>query len=155
MVFSDPSVATLYADAPRAAERRLASPPADVLAAARRLFAVHEIPITLDQPASGQIGNPNFYRARRFLGRPMVDLLSCGSTITGPNAASYRIYLSLVLTVRATPTGGSTAALLLSASAQDLVGGSSADRLPCGSTGAIEERFLTELEVATKKGGTP
>ena len=155
MVFNDPSVATLYSEVPRAAERRLAQSPAVVLAAARQLLATYEIPLTLDQPASGQVGNPNFYRSRRLLGRSMVDLFNCGSTITGPNAASYRIFLSMVLTVKAVPAGGSTAALVLTASAQDLVGGSSSDRLPCGSTGTAEELFLTALQQQAGKSAAP
>ena len=155
MVFNDPSVATLYSEVPRAAERRLPQTPAVVLAAARQLFATYEIPVTVDQPASGQVGNGSFYRARRFLGRSMVDLFNCGSTITGPNAATYRIYLSMVLTVKAVPAGGSTAALLLTAAAQDLAGGSSTDRLPCGSTGAVEELFLTALQQQAGKSAAP
>lgn len=144
-IFSDPGLSTMYADAPRETERRVAQPVPAVLAALRTTFAAYGIPVTLDQPARGQVGNPDFYRSRQFLGKSMVELVSCGSTMTGPNAASYRIYLSMVATVRAQPTGGSSIGLLFTASARDIAGGTSVDRLPCGSTGLAENRFLDQL----------
>ena len=124
----------------------------ELLAALRATFAEYGIPVTVDLPARGQVGNPDFYRARQFLGKSMVELVSCGSTMTGPNAATYRIYMSLVATVRAQPAGGSTVGLLFTASARDIAGGTSVDRLPCGSTGLLENRFLDRV-VATLGAG--
>lgn len=140
-IFQGPEVATMYGDVPRSVTERIPRPVAAVRAAVRQTLADYSIPVTLDSPA-GPIGNPDFSRVRQFMGRPMTELMSCGSTITGPNAASYRIYLSLQVTTKADADGGTTVGVLLQATARDLQQGTSSDRLPCGSTGRIEQLLL-------------
>ena len=77
--------------------------------------------------------------------KSMAELLSCGTGVTGPNAASYRIYMSLVTTVEADAKGGSTARVQFSATAQNIASGTSNDRVTCGSTGVLEQLLLTKI----------
>jgi hypothetical protein len=81
----------------------------------------------------------------------MTDIVSCGVGITGPNAASFRIYMSVVTTVIADGKGGTTVSTTFTATARDLTSGTSSDRLPCGSTGVFEGLFLER--VVTNAGG--
>lgn len=134
-----------YSSAPAAQVRRIAAAPAAVLAAVRQSFAGFAIPVTLDDRASRRVGNPDFYRTREFMGRRMVELVDCGSGMSGPNAASFRIYFSLVTRVADAPEGASDVSVQLTASGKDFTSGSSTDLLPCGSTGRIEQRLLDEI----------
>lgn len=135
-----------YSSAPPEQSRRMAMAPAAVLTAVRQAYAGFSIPVTLDDRVNRRVGNPDFYRVRQFVGRPMVELVDCGSGMTGPNAASFRIYLSLVTRVKDAPGGASDVSVQLSATAKDLTSGSSSDLLPCGSSGKIEQRLLDEIE---------
>lgn len=142
---------TMYADAARSSTRTFEQAPAAVLAAVRQAFLDYSIPITLDLPAARKMGNTDFYRSTRFMGRPMTELVSCGSGITGPNAATFRIYMSLEVTVNPDPKGGSTAGVRFQATARDVVNGTSNDRLPCGSTGRIEGLLMERIAGALVK----
>ncbi len=144
-IFTDPNVPTMYADRPVASTNTVPKPPEVVWQAVRLAYADIGVPITLDNPASQQLGNPDFYRSRTFAGRRMPELLSCGNSLTGPNAASFRIFMSLLTTVKADGKGGSTVGVLLSASARDVAGGTSSDRLPCGSSGVLELLMLEKI----------
>ncbi len=150
-IFTDGTGVT-YSSAPPEQSRRMAMAPATVLAAVRQAYAGFMIPVTLDDRAGRRVGNPDFYRVRQFLGRPMVELVDCGSGMTGPNAASFRIYLSLVTRVKDAPGGASDVSVQLSATAKDLISGTSSDLLPCGSSGKIEQRLLDEIEKRARGG---
>lgn len=141
-----------YSSAPPEQSRRMAMAPATVLAAARQAYAGFMIPVTLDDRVNRRVGNPDFYRVRQFLGRPMVELVDCGSGMTGPNAASFRIYMALVTRVKDAPGGASDVSVQLSATAKDLTSGTSTDLLPCGSSGKIEQRLLDEIEKRARGG---
>jgi len=141
-----------YSSAPPEQSRRLAMAPAAVLAAVRQAYEGFMIPVTLDDRVNRRVGNPDFYRVRQFLGRPMVELLDCGSGMTGPNAASFRIYLALVTRVKDAPGGGSDVSVQLAATAKDFTSGTSSDLLPCGSSGKIEQRLLDEIEKRARGG---
>lgn len=149
-IYQGPEVPIMYGDAPRSVTNRIARPLDVVRAAVRQTFVDYSIPVTVDSPA-GPIGNPDFFRVRQFMGRPMTELMSCGSTITGPNAASYRIYLSIQVTTRADTSGGTTVGVLVQATARDLQQGTSTDRLPCGSTGRIEQLLLERVALLANR----
>lgn len=150
-IFSDPNVPTIYADAPRRTTRSLAIPVAAARTAVQQAFADFSIPLTMSNPAAGQLGNGDFYRTGKFLGRPMVELVSCGGGITGPNAATYRIFMSLIVTLKDDAKGGTLVALTFTSTARDVSGGATADRLPCGSTGRAEALFLDRVAALAVK----
>lgn len=136
---------TMYADAPRASVRSFEADPAKVFAAVKQTFADFSIPVTVDNPTTRQIGNPDFYRTRQFMGKNMVQLVSCGSSMTGPNAATFRIFMSLMVSVAPDGKGKTDAGVTFVASARDMAGGNSVDRLPCGSSGIVDQLFLDQL----------
>ena len=120
---------------------------APVPAAPNRVFdalkAVYEelgVPAGTNDPASGRFGNTDFWKSRRFANEPISAFLSCGESFTGPVANNYRIYISLISLVRPDGKGGSELETAFTAQAQNMEG-SSADRIPCGSTGKLEERI--------------
>lgn len=144
-IFQGTDRVTMYGDAPRAAERAFAADPTKVWAAVKQTFADYSIPVTVDKPDARQIGNPDFFRTRQFMGRNMTELVSCGSSMTGPNAATFRIFMSLMVSVASDGAGKSKAGVTFVASARDMSGGHSADRLPCGSTGIVDQLFLDQV----------
>lgn len=148
-IYTGSDVPTIYADAPRASTRTIAKPPADVWKAVKQAHVDFSIPLTVEDPARRQLGNPDFYRARQFVGRQMTEIVSCGAGITGPNAASFRIYMSVMTTVASDGKGGTTVSTTFTATARDLTSGTSGDRLPCGSTGAFEGIFLDRVRTNT------
>jgi len=150
-IYQGPETPTMYADAPRSVTESIARPVEVVRAAVRQAFADYSIPVTVDNAASGQTGNPDFYRTRQFMGRPMTDLVSCGSGITGPNAASFRIFLSIIVTTKASATGGTALAVLVQATARDMVNGTSNDRLVCAGSGRIEQLLVERIRTLATK----
>lgn len=141
----------MYSDAPLDQSRVIAAKPEFVMNAIRQAYDGFMIPITLDDRQTRRIGNPDFQRSRQFMGKRMVELLDCGGGITGPNALTYRIYMSLVTRVKDAPNGQSEVSVQLLATGKDLASGASSDRIPCGSSGKMEQRLLDEIE---KRVGT-
>jgi hypothetical protein len=125
----------------------VAAAPATVWLAAKKVYADLEIPLSVDNPAAHQLGNQNFYKSRQFGGQPMTQFVDCGSGMTGANAASYRIYMSLLTTVTPDGKGGTTVNTTFVPAGQDVMGGSS-DRIPCGSTGRLEGLLLNRIKAA-------
>ena len=137
---------TLLAERPRAAVASIAAPPATVWLAAKKVYADFEIPITVENPSAHQIGNQNFFKSRQFAGEQMAALVDCGSGMTGPKASTYRIYMSLLTDVATDGKGGTTIQTTFVPMGQDITGGST-DRIPCGSTGRLEQLFLARVKV--------
>ena len=98
------------------------------------------VPPKMHDPATGRIGNTDFWKQRRLGNEPLSSYLNCGDSFSGPAANSYRIYISLLSMVRPDGKGGSELETAFSAQAQNMEG-SSADRISCGSTGRLEERI--------------
>ena len=144
-LFSDPVVATIYKDAPVASERRYDKSATEVMAAIRLAYAYIEVPVTLSDVNALRFGNADFYRARNFAGKPMVQLLQCGTSMTGQNAATFRIYMSLVTTVVPDGPSHAKAAVLFVATARDIAESASNYRVPCGSTGLLEQLLLDRI----------
>lgn len=116
----------------------IAAPQATVYGVLKQIYASLGVPVTLENPTTGQIGNTNFWTARRFADHPMSDLANCGNSMTGPRANDYRIYMSLITRVVPTASGRSRVETTFVPIAQDVAGGST-DRIPCGSTGKLEQ----------------
>ncbi|MCA0374209.1 MAG: hypothetical protein LCH84_00985 [Gemmatimonadetes bacterium] len=144
-LYSDETVPMVFKDAPMASMRRLAGTPAEVLAAVRVVYASLEVPITVDDARTMQVGNGDFFRTRTFAGKPMNALLQCGSSMTGPAAASYRIYMSLLTSVVPDGDGHVKAAVLFTATARNIAESASAFRVACGSTGVLESLMLNRV----------
>jgi hypothetical protein len=136
---------TLFADKPRAAVVTIAAPPAAVWLAAKKVFADLEVPLVVENTSTHQMGNPNFFKSRQFGGEPMAQLVDCGSGMTGPKAATYRIYMSLLTSISTDGKGGTTVQTTFVPMGQDVSGGS-ADRIPCGTSGRLEALFVERIK---------
>jgi hypothetical protein len=143
----DQSTARLEGEKPRASSATIVADPKVVWAAVRQAYTSLEIPIGIDNPAAQTLGNQNFYKARTMGGEPMTAFVDCGQGMTGAKAASYRIYMSLVTNVTADGKGGTLLQVTFSALGQDVTEGST-DRIPCGSTGRIEQLVLDRTKAA-------
>ena len=132
---------------------------APVPAAPSRVFdavkAVYEelgIPPGTHDPATGRVGNTDFWKSRRLGNEALSAYLNCGESFTGPVANNYRIYISLMSIVRPDGQGASELETAFSAQAQNMEG-TSGDRISCGSTGRLEERI--RKSVLLKVGSVP
>jgi hypothetical protein len=117
----------------------------------KKVYGDLEIPVTIENPASHQIGNASFVKSRQMGGQRMTEFVNCGSGITGPNAATYRITMSLMTDVNANGSGGTKLQTTFISKGQDVTGGSS-DMIPCGSTGRLELTLIQRVKAALGKG---
>jgi hypothetical protein len=140
----------MMAERPRAIGAELPNEPATVWLAVKKAYGQLEIPITTENPAGHQIGNINFFRTRQFAGEAMNQLVDCGSGMTGPKAATYRIFISLLTDVIPNGKGGTKVQTTFIPVGQDM-SGSSSDRIPCGSTGRLEGKILDYTKAALVK----
>jgi len=152
-IFSSAETGILLGERPRAVAAVIAAPPASVWLAVKKVYGEFEIPVTVENPSAHQIGNPDFYKTRQLAGQSMVQFVDCGSGMTGPKAASYRIFISSLTDVMADGKGGTTVQTTFVARGQDF-SGTSSEKIPCGSTGRFEgfllERVRAALGVALK-----
>jgi hypothetical protein len=144
-IFTDPSTGTLLGEHPRAVAATLASPPGVTWLAVKKVYSELEIPVTVENPGVHQIGNQNFYKTRQLGGRSMTDFVDCGNSMTGPKAATYRIYMSLLTDVIPDGKGGTKVQTTFIPMGQDM-SGASADRIVCATTGRLEALFLERVK---------
>ena len=130
------------------------APPSRVFEAVRQVYGELEIPPGTHDPSTGRVGNTDFWKSRRLGGQAMSTYLSCGETFTGPAADNYRIYISLISMIRPDGKGASELETAFSAQGQNMEG-TSADRIPCGSTGRLEERIRKAVLLKIGAVGTP
>lgn len=146
-VFQSSETGMLMAERPRASVANLSAAPQLLWLAVKKVYADLDVPVTVENPAARQIGNQNFFRMRTFAGQSMVNFVDCGSGMTGPKAASYRIYISLLTMVIPDGKGGTTVQTTFVPMGQDVAGGST-DKIPCGTTGRLEQLFLDRVVAA-------
>lgn len=149
-IYTSSETGTLLADRPRAVGTTIAAPAAQVWLAVKKVYADLEIPVTVENPSAHQIGNANFYKTRQVGGHAMPEFVDCGSSMTGPKASTYRIYMSLLTDVMTDGNGGAKIQTTFVPMGQDVSGGS-ADRIPCGSTGRFEALFLDRVKAELGK----
>jgi hypothetical protein len=149
-IYSSPETGLLLAERPRASVATVAAAPAAVWFAVKKVYADWEIPVTVENPSTHQIGNQNFYKSRQIGGKSMTDYVDCGTGMTGPKAASYRIYISLLTDVVTDGKGGTTVHVTFVPMGQDVAGGST-DRIPCGTTGRLEQFMLDQVKANVGK----
>ena len=160
-IFQSPETGVLMADRPRAATAEIAATPEAVWYAVKRAYLDFDVPVTVDNPTAHQIGNSNFFKMHSFGGHPMAELVDCGNGMTGPKAATsraqaptsgpkaatYRIYISLLTLVTPDGKGGTTLLTTFVPMGQDISGNSS-DRIPCGTTGRLEQYFIQKVKAS-------
>ncbi|HEY4130820.1 MAG TPA: hypothetical protein VGM50_09395 [Gemmatimonadaceae bacterium] len=149
-IYTSSETGTILGDQPHATVVNIAAPPAAVWVAVKKVYGELEIPVTVESPGTRQIGNPNFVKLRNMGGQSMVNWVDCGTGMTGPKAASYRIYGSLLTDVIPDGKGGTKLQTTFVPMGQDVEGGSS-DRIPCGTTGRFEQLVLTKVKEAVSK----
>jgi hypothetical protein len=114
------------------------------------VFDEFKIPSVERDSAAGRVSAPTFYRQGDFAGRQISSWLSCGDSMTGPNADSYRVYMYLASTVTADGENGSKIRSVLLGGAVNVSEGSR-QAMPCESTGRLEVRI--QKIVLTKAAG--
>jgi len=149
-LYSSPETGMLLAERPRASSATIAAPPATVWLAVKKVYADWEIPLSVENPSTHQIGNQNFYKSRQIAGKPMTEFVDCGSGMTGPKASTYRIYISLLSDVMTDGNGGTKMQVTFVPMGQDVAAGSS-DRIPCGTTGRLEQLMLDRVAALVRK----
>lgn len=112
-------------------------------------YAALGIEVTLVDPPNRRLGNPRFVANRTLLGESLRRFLSCGETMTADRAATDRIYLSLVSTVRPLPEGRSEVVTRLESVAVDHRSGNGGSTTPCRTTGALEGRLHSVARSST------
>src|SRR5688572_20780929 len=65
--------------------------PSRAFEALKAAYAELGIPQVVSDPATGQVGNNNFFKSRQLADQPMSTYLDCGDSLTGPAADIYRI----------------------------------------------------------------
>ena len=149
VIYTSPETGTLLGERPRASSIIIAAPPAGVWLAVKKVYGDWEIPLTIENTSTRQIGNANFYRVRQMAGESMAKFVDCGSGMTGPKALTYRIYISLLTDVIPDGKGGTRLQATFVAMGQDVAGGST-DRIPCGTTGRLEQLLLDRVASLAK-----
>jgi len=149
-IFQSAETGTLLADRPRATAITVAATASNVWLAVKSVYGEMDIPVVVDNPSAHQLGNTNFFKTRVIAGQPMTQFVDCGSGMTGPKAATYRIYISLLTLVTPNANGGTTVQTTFVPMGQDVSAGSS-DRIPCGSTGRFEQLFLDRVKATLGK----
>jgi len=114
--------------------------PSRAFVAVKAVYNELGVPLAMDEPATGRIGNTNFFRTRKFANEAISTYLNCGNSITGSAADNYRVYISLVSVVRPDGQGASELETAFTAQAQNMEG-TAGDRIACGTTGRLEERI--------------
>ena len=116
------------------------APPARVLSVIESVYGELGIPSATVDAASGKITAPSFYRTRKLGNANLSAYFNCGDSLVGNIADNYRMYMTVASAVRSNGKGGTeleTAVTGLAASME----GASSGKIPCGSTGRLEERI--------------
>ena len=129
--------------------------PASVLVAAPRdsawvalsaAFKKLDIPLSYTDSVAGQLGVVKAKFMRRLGKEPLSTYLRCGEGLTGPNADSYVVYLSVAGFVKPAPDGQIAVATLVTAHAIDLPNGRN-DVMYCTTTGQLEAKIAKAVQI--------
>ena len=129
---------------PPNAKAHLSASPSRVFDALKSVYAALGVPPAIDDPATGRIGNTDFWKTGKLGAEPISQYLNCGDSIMGPAADTYRIYISVVSQVHPDGKGETDLETALVAQARNMEGTSS-DRVACGTTGRLEELIRQRL----------
>lgn len=118
----------------------VAAPRADVWLALEEAFKALDIPVSYSDQAAGELGTVKAKVMRRLGKQPLSNYLQCGEGLTGPNADSYVVYLSVAGFVKPAANDQIAVATLVTAHAIDLPNGRN-DVMYCTSTGRLEDKI--------------
>jgi len=138
-------------DAPNA-KSTIEAPPARVLAVIKSVYDELGIPSAEVDAASGKIATPTFNTTRKLGAANLSTYFNCGDSLNGNIANTYRMYVSVASIARSDGKGGTQLETAVSGAAADMAGASSG-RIPCGTTGQLEERI--QRGVSQKVGAAP
>lgn len=100
---------------------------------------------------SRELGIARLRMVRRLGKRPLSNFLSCGEGLTGPNADTWHVFITLGAKVDRAAQGARLE-LRFSAEAVDVPNGRN-ERLPCSTTGVLELQIVDRLN--ERFGGAP
>lgn len=122
---------------------RIAAPADAVWQAVAVAYEELGIPLETIDPATRRIGNTSFVRSRQLGGRPLSTFLACGYDATGtPVADSHRLQLHVMSEVVG---HGEETDFTILVRAVGLPGAASTNRVPCRTTGALEQRIANAV----------
>jgi hypothetical protein len=125
----------------------LQAPPNQVWSTLIGIYDALEIPVTVADPRTHTVGNPQLTVTRRLGGEPLSNFISCG--ITGGVAANnYRVQLSVMTEVLAAQGGGSRVRTVVEATGRDPFSGNAP--LQCATTYGLERRIEARLKDALR-----
>lgn len=127
-------------------------PPARALAVIKSVYDDLGIPSATVDPASGIITAASFFKTRKLGNANLSTYFNCGSSLTGTVADNYRIYMTVMSAVRSNGKGGTEIETAVTGNAANMEG-SSSGKIPCGSTGQLEDRI--QNGVRQKAGAAP
>ena len=104
------------------------------------VYAELKIPTEFKDSLGGQLGSDLFYRQGSLGGRQLSSYLSCGDSMTGPNADTYRVYMNIWSTLAPDKEQGTTLRTAFLAGAVNVSEGSR-QPMPCESSGRLEVRI--------------
>jgi hypothetical protein len=112
--------------------------PSRAFEALKAVYGDLGIPLAINEPATGRVGNADFWKTRKLANEPISTYLSCGDSFAGAAADNYRIYMSLISAVRPDGKGTSELETSFTARAKNMEG-TAGDHVACGTTGRLEE----------------
>ncbi|MGQ0765993.1 MAG: hypothetical protein ACT4OZ_10035 [Gemmatimonadota bacterium] len=123
----------------------IAAPVARAWHAAMLAFEELKVPARTADSARGLVANLDLVQSRRLGGSNLSRYLSCGSTMTGLRADSYRLTMPIAVFLSAASPEQTRVRVALVASARDM-SGPSTEPVPCQSTGALEDRIVKAIQ---------
>ena len=126
------------------AKAHIAVAPSRVFDALKPVYEELGIPVALSDPSTGRFGNQDFWKTRKLGTEPISSYLNCGTSIMGPAADNYRVYMSLVSLVRPDGHGETNLETAFTGSARNMEGTTS-DLVACGTTGRLEDLIKERL----------
>ncbi len=115
-------------------------PAAKVYQALLGVYTELKIPMEVKDSAAGQLGSQMFYRQNSIGGKQISTYLSCGDSMTGPNADFYRVYMNIWSTLIPKGDHGVVLRTAYLAGAVNVSEGSR-QPMPCETTGRLEYRI--------------
>lgn len=129
---------------------QVAAPKGNVFHALRAAFDSIGVQATVDDSASGVIGNLELKLTRRFAGEPMSRWFDCGIGQNGPTANAYRIHAAVLAMLSPSGEAATSLRIAIAAGAQAF-SGPLGDPIACETRGALEEKIQRIVVSAVAK----
>lgn len=110
------------------------------------VYADLHLPVTDPDKEEHRVGVRGA-KCMRQIGKAQISrFLDCGSGMTGPNADSYRITLTVISSIKVELPTRASIATFVTAEAVDM-SGTASDRLGCTSTGHLEAELTKRVKL--------